>query len=120
MDTLSTLAGALVEPLALLISGAAVILLRQWLGVRIRESDQAQLADLVQRALAYGVDKVAQGPALPGEVVSGATLPPARRNLAVSWAVGYARERSPELLKRIGASDDALAGRIIAEIATKG
>ena len=120
MEILTTLAGALVEPLALLISGAAVILLRQWLGVRIRESDQAQLAAMLQRALAYGVDRVVQGRAGVSPASAAASLPPPELNHVIEMAVAYARESSPELMKRVGATDDALAGRIKAEIAARG
>ncbi|MEC9432726.1 MAG: hypothetical protein VYD87_07455 [Pseudomonadota bacterium] len=119
MDTLTTLAGALVEPLALLISGAAVILLRQWLGVRIREADQAQLAAMMQRALAYGVDRVVQGRAGVSPASAAASLSPPERARVIDLAVAYARESSPELMKRVGATDDVLAGRVRAEIAAR-
>ncbi|SDX90775.1 hypothetical protein SAMN05444336_112134 [Albimonas donghaensis] len=119
-NTLTTLAGALVEPLALLISGAVVILLRQWLGVRIREADQAELDALVSRALAYGVDQVAEGRPGVSPASAAAALPSPTRGRAIDTAVAYARGGSPGLLKRVGATDDALAARVKAEIAARG
>lgn len=110
----------LIEPLALLIVGGATLILRQFVGVKMREADQAQLAALISRALAYGLHQVGGGNSMASVATSASNLPPAAKERMVDAAVDYARHGAPDLLKRLGSPDaSALAARIKAEIAPR-